>query len=131
MNICAQHLDQHQWKNRIIVVKAKNNENTNLKNQLSQFQNHKKELLDRKLVLYQVIDNNYSFTNFRTEPKAFSLISNHKDGDIFKMDKDFEVILIGLDGGIKLRQHKLLSLKELFNTIDAMPMRQNEIRNQK
>ena len=41
----------------------------------------------------------------------------------------FEVVLIGLDGGIKLRQTKLVSLDKLFTLIDGMPMRRNELKN--
>lgn len=41
---------------------------------------------------------------------------------------DFAVILIGKDGGSKLRSAKPLSLDKLSETIDAMPMRQDEIR---
>jgi hypothetical protein len=41
---------------------------------------------------------------------------------------DFTVILIGKDGGEKLRSHQPLSLDTLRSTIDAMPMRQDEMR---
>lgn len=41
---------------------------------------------------------------------------------------DFAVILLGKDGGEKLRSDKPLSMNRLVNTIDAMPMRQDEIK---
>jgi hypothetical protein len=41
---------------------------------------------------------------------------------------DFTVILIGKDGGEKLRTHQPISLDTLRSTIDAMPMRQEEMR---
>jgi hypothetical protein len=41
---------------------------------------------------------------------------------------DFTVILLGKDGGEKLRSSKPLSLNKLTSTIDAMPMRQDELR---
>ncbi|WP_345165985.1 DUF4174 domain-containing protein [Algibacter aquimarinus] len=40
-----------------------------------------------------------------------------------------ELLLIGLDGGIKLRQSKMLYCKDLFSVIDVMPMRKSEINN--
>ena len=43
----------------------------------------------------------------------------------------FSIILIGLDGGIKLRQQELLTAKELFRIIDSMPMRKAEMRDGK
>jgi hypothetical protein len=39
----------------------------------------------------------------------------------------FTVILIGKDGGEKLRSHQPLSWEKLRSTIDAMPMRQGEM----
>ena len=41
----------------------------------------------------------------------------------------FEVLLVGKDGGVKLRQETPLSVDDLFATIDAMPMRQREMAN--
>lgn len=40
---------------------------------------------------------------------------------------DFAVILLGKDGGAKLRSGKPISMRTLEETIDAMPMRQQEI----
>lgn len=44
---------------------------------------------------------------------------------------DFAVILIGKDGGEKLRSTKPLTMDKLRDTIDAMPMRQQEMRSRK
>jgi hypothetical protein len=44
---------------------------------------------------------------------------------------DFAVILIGKDGGEKLRSSKPLTMDKLRDTIDAMPMRQQEMRSRK
>lgn len=41
---------------------------------------------------------------------------------------DFVVILIGKDGGAKLRSTKPIPMSKLEETIDAMPMRQEEMR---
>lgn len=40
----------------------------------------------------------------------------------------FTVILVGKDGGDKLRSTKPLTLQKLYSTIDAMPMRQSEMK---
>jgi hypothetical protein len=40
---------------------------------------------------------------------------------------NFTVILVGKDGGDKLRNNAPLTLKTLFNTIDAMTMRKDEV----
>ncbi len=41
---------------------------------------------------------------------------------------EFTVILIGKDGGEKLRSHQPLSWETLQQTVDAMPMRQQEMK---
>ncbi len=43
---------------------------------------------------------------------------------------DFTVILLGKDGTEKLRSHHPVSLETLCSTIDAMPLRQGEMRSQ-
>jgi hypothetical protein len=50
------------------------------------------------------------------------------DNDILIPTKNFEVFLIGLDGGIKIKQTKPITLEELYQKIDAMPMRRSELR---
>jgi hypothetical protein len=45
--------------------------------------------------------------------------------------KTFSVVLIGKDGGEKLRRTTPLSPEELFAIVDAMPMRRAEIRERK
>lgn len=45
--------------------------------------------------------------------------------------KSFSVVLIGKDGGEKLRRATPLSPEELFAIVDAMPMRRAEMRGQK
>ena len=42
--------------------------------------------------------------------------------------KDFTVILVGKDGGEKLRSSKPISFDKLQATIDSMPMRQQEMK---
>ncbi|WP_188459004.1 DUF4174 domain-containing protein [Psychroflexus planctonicus] len=46
-------------------------------------------------------------------------------------DTDFEAILMGLDGSIKLRRNRAIEIDELFDLIDSMPMRKQEIQRQK
>jgi len=40
----------------------------------------------------------------------------------------FKAILIGKDGGVKLTRNEAIRLQEVFDRIDAMPMRQREMR---
>ena len=40
---------------------------------------------------------------------------------------EFRVVLIGKDGGVKLRQEEPISMADLFALIDSMPMRKQEM----
>ena len=41
---------------------------------------------------------------------------------------EFAVVLVGKDGGEKMRQAEPLGTEALFKTVDAMPMRQSEVK---
>ena len=41
---------------------------------------------------------------------------------------EFRVVLVGKDGGVKLRQEEPISAADLFALIDSMPMRKQEMR---
>ncbi|WP_158828268.1 DUF4174 domain-containing protein [Mucilaginibacter lacusdianchii] len=56
-----------------------------------------------------------------------------KNADRFRIHKiktKFTVVLIGKDGGEKLRSTQPFTVKKLYATIDAMPMRQQEMKHQ-
>ena len=40
----------------------------------------------------------------------------------------YALILVGKDGGVKFKRDDRVSLSEIFELIDSMPMRKNEMR---
>lgn len=44
---------------------------------------------------------------------------------------EFSIVLIGKDGGEKLRRNSLLTTRELFSMVDVMPMRRAEMRKER
>ncbi|MBO2543325.1 DUF4174 domain-containing protein [Salegentibacter sp. BDJ18] len=126
MNFNTQDLSKHQWKDRLILIVA-DGENEKFQQQLIELQKHQQALNERKLVIYQILPEKYT-TGFEGENWKISsdLYSTYK-----ALKSDFRVILIGLDGGEKLKQTEVLSAEKLFNTIDSMPIRQAEIRKNK
>ncbi len=48
-----------------------------------------------------------------------------------KASKPLTVILVGKDGGEKHRTHNVITAQQLFALVDAMPMRQTEMRTTK
>lgn len=65
-----------------------------------------------------------SVINGRSRPVPARIFFDH-----FRIPPDlFTVMLIGKDGGIKLSQTSPVTNTELFELIDAMPMRRQEMR---
>ncbi|MFC4268429.1 DUF4174 domain-containing protein [Polaribacter marinivivus] len=120
----SQDVKKHKWENRVLLVftHIKNDEIFN--KQISNLLKEKKGLTERKLIIYQFVKDQYSI-NFDSK----WLLSSLKKSKYKTESENFKVVLIGLDGGIKLEQTSLLSTKKLFTIIDGMPMRRNEIRN--
>ncbi|HKK64120.1 MAG TPA: DUF4174 domain-containing protein [Bacteroidales bacterium] len=123
--VSAQDLKDHRWENRILLVYTENINSDLYSEQLNEFRVDKEGWDDRRMVLYSITSKSFSkgWENDKWVPV------NDKKERFFSGEKDFEVVLLGLDGNEKLRQDKLLTRKKLYRTIDAMPMRQSELRN--
>ncbi len=125
----AQEFSQHRWKNRILIIQFDEVGQKNYSEQLRDLQAHRAGLDERKLVVYQFCGEQY---RIGTDEQA-----NWKKADMAVLrkvkkntDDDFSVTLMGLDGGVKLQQARVLTTGELFGIIDAMPMRAREINRQ-
>ncbi|NKI33333.1 DUF4174 domain-containing protein [Muricauda sp. DJ-13] len=106
----SQSLADYQWKNRILVLVAKT-ENSSLLAQRKSFSTLKKELVERDLVLLEL-------SSDKKELKERFDISERFEG----------VLLIGKDGGLKLKKQFFVDPKDVFALIDSMPMRRAEMR---
>lgn len=122
-SLVAQDLSKHNWQNRLIVILTNDEQNEIYKNQVAAFKHEKEGFDERKLVVYHATPNEYK-TGFDNPnwKKSILLYERFK-----KSYSDFEVLLLGLDGGVKLRQNSLLTVQKLYSTIDVMPMRRQEI----
>ncbi|MEM9547052.1 MAG: DUF4174 domain-containing protein [Bacteroidota bacterium] len=125
----GQKLDKLQWKNRILLVKASNGNSQLLTHQWEEFEDYGSEMQERKLVFYEFVGNQYRICDFKDKgDEAKWMQAEFIPKLLQKNNKPFEVVLIGLDGGVKLRQQTILKREELFRIIDSMPMRRQEIR---
>ena len=121
----AQDLQQYQWENRIIVVYSNETELDLLSKQLELLKKEPNKLSERKILVIQAHKNRYK-TIFPENSEWVS--SSLKDELKISRKTEFEVFLLGLDGGIKLRQQEIVQTEKLFSLIDGMPMRKAEIR---
>ncbi|WKN32575.1 DUF4174 domain-containing protein [Porifericola rhodea] len=116
-------LKKYEWKNRLLLLFSPTH-NTTYQQQLKQLNKHKADLTERDLIVFYITEKDIKTsesTNYTNENKQALL-------NYYKVNTDtFFVILIGKDGTQKIKQNKLLSIEQLFGTIDAMPMRRREM----
>ncbi|MGD1842832.1 MAG: DUF4174 domain-containing protein [Thermonemataceae bacterium] len=125
----AQQLEEHQWENRVLIVKTTDEQSQKYQQQLKEFKKATEGLSERKLVLYQVVGNSYQLTDYQNpQANTSGKVSQALNQKFLKEKELFEVILIGLDGGVKRQKTTLLTQEELFGLIDAMPMRKAEMK---
>jgi hypothetical protein len=80
-------------------------------------------LNERDIVVIFVIEDALS-TKRKPTPNA-SAVDLRDAYDV--LPHEFRVVLIGKDGGVKLRQEEPISMADLFALIDSMPMRKQEM----
>lgn len=124
----AQEISSHLWENRVLIVMTPDTINTQFREQVKQFEENVSGLRERKLVVYLATPEAYKIFNSETD----NWIS---DGFLYKdykrKDSAIELVLIGLDGGIKHRKYSFTPVQEIFAIIDGMPMRQSELQKSK
>lgn len=120
--------EQYMWKNRVVLVFTPQFENANYKAQLQEVLAHLTALKERDVVVWTLENNSRVSVNQEHKPQ----LPTRPFYKHFKVDPDqFSLVLLGKDGTEKLRKNSVLSMKELFSTIDSMPMRQREIQDRK
>jgi len=123
----SQDLSKHKWENRLILLITNDENNPTFQSQISEFKKDRDGLEERKLIIYQGLPETYKTgLNGNTYKKSSQLYNKYKE-----TGTGFEVLLLGLDGEIKLRQNELLTKEKLYGIIDAMPMRRREIERNK
>ena len=124
-NLSAQDLSVHKWENRLLIVLTEDTEDILYMKQLEELSNCREGMENRKLIVYQSTPDKFQ-TGLETKEKwqnsseIYKKYNGNKPG--------FQVLLIGLDGGIKMDQSEILTCEKLFGTIDTMPMRKAEMR---
>ncbi|UOQ78189.1 DUF4174 domain-containing protein [Hymenobacter sp. 5516J-16] len=113
----AATLNASKWQQRVLLLCAPTADNAELRRQQQVLRPAKAELVARDVVVYEVIQNRLSAADQRYLRQRLGVASS-----------SFTVLLLGKDGGVKRRETQPLSAAQLFATIDAMPMRQQEMR---
>ena len=109
---------------RPLLIFAPRPDDPQLEIQLRTLTEHAAEAHDRDLVPIALPYNNPSSSAAQLTPSE----TQEARRRFHVAPGDFLVVLIGKDGGAKLKSDKPLSMQKLIDTIDAMPMRQEEMR---
>ena len=105
--------DQYRWKNRVLVIVGSGDDPA-VTQQQRIYRSAADGMSERQIILVDALDNSERSRQIRSSVSA--------DG------KHFHAFLIGKDGHTALASDKPFSAEYLFQRIDAMPMRQDEIR---
>lgn len=117
-------LDVYRWENRIVVIFADQETKQDLARQYQTLLIDGDELRDRDLIVVAVETDLVEIDGVASQAIC-------ADGlrDALNVPKQgFSVLLIGKDGGVKLRSRQPVTTKDLFALIDGMPMRRREMR---
>lgn len=114
----------YKWKYRPLFIFADSAANSALAEQRQIFAASRVGLVERDVVLIWVIGNNVSIDGepgLRQTAAAFR--ARYEVGPT-----EFKALLVGKDGSVKLASSSAIRVESLYSTIDAMPMRRDEIR---
>ena len=107
-------MSEFRWKKRPVVVFADSKNDPAYIEQMEFLEDQTEELIRRDVIVLT-----------DTDPEARSPLR-------LKMrPRGFMLVLVGKDGGIKLRKPFPWDVREITRSIDKMPMRQREIRERK
>jgi hypothetical protein len=127
MEVSAQSfdLDDHKWKDRVLLVFSPNTYNFDYRKQVKALNKSRDGINERDLKIYHILQ--------ETSTSVKGEIIEDDDADYLLSDfgvssSDFTVILVGKDGTEKLRTNEFLQTDDLFDEIDAMPMRKLEMK---
>jgi hypothetical protein len=119
----AQDLKKYQWKNRIILLKDIRFDSDKLQDQLDLLHVNTEKLEARDLLIFIVTDESvFDNSKIKTKLNSSSIIKKYGLADFNGL------VLVGKDGGVKLKESFIVNPKTIYNLIDSMPMRQAEMR---
>ena len=117
-------LEPHLWENRILLLFAPDEGDTALQQTRDELERQACEMEDRDFVVGYILTKGSSRLGDRnlSASQAASL-----RGRYGIESQRFTALLIGKDGGEKRRDTSVPDLNSLFNLIDGMPMRRQEM----
>lgn len=118
-------LDRYNDKKRLLVVFTPDDIDPQFLLQLQEYNLHATGALERNICKIDIVAMTQEIFE-DGQKESISYIDSIRKLDI--LSNRFQVILVGEDGEIKKRWYTAIGMDEVFDAMDAMPMRQREIR---
>lgn len=120
-------MQEYWWQNRVLLVFSPDAGYAPYQQQNAMLDKHSAAWKERDLVIWRFVRNE----SVSVDGEAKVNMGTPMFYEYFDVSPDsFTVLLIGKDGEEKLRQSDVVSKNALTELIDAMPMRQREMREQ-
>lgn len=118
-------VDEHRWTHRLLVVFAPSRDDASFEQQMIRFTDVQEGLAERDLLLITVVDDGLG----QVGGEPLTANAEQRLRDRYEVASPaFRVVLVGKDGTEKRRDEEPVTARSIFDTIDAMPMRQREMR---
>lgn len=117
-------LDPYIWHNRLLLIFMPDEAHEAYQVQVKELKGKEKSMAERDILVFSIFNEQVKLPDGQvlSAEEARSL----RESFIIPA-KESVVLLIGKDGTEKLRSRDLITARRLFLTIDAMPMRNQEI----
>jgi len=116
---------KYKWRNRIVVLSTQDLTSEKFISQWERVKSSPKKLDDRYILLFALAKGHI----YDKELKALSGFHVSPLRKRYDIPTRFEgFTLIGKDGGVKMQKNTPFDVAVIFETIDNMPMRQREMR---
>lgn len=124
LNVQAQDLHQYAWKNRIMLLCTESDTSSQVNSQLEHLKNYNDQLAERKMIIFRLYEAHY-YKGLESMNKL-PYIRERKHCQ--NMQDEFQILLIGLDGGVKMHRDTITSVDFILGLIDGMPLRKAELK---
>ena len=121
-------LSDYRWKHRPLFIFAPSVTDTTFLKLDKRLIQSVPEIEDRDMIIFRIFEDSPSrVSNKPMSPRDAEALRRHFGIETGR----FSVVLVGKNGGVKWVAHRDTDLQSIFNLIDSMPMRQQEMRDQR
>jgi hypothetical protein len=117
-------LDAYLWEKRPLVLFAPAPEDLDYRRVAGDLDRRRAEIDDRHMVIIAVFETGAVWIDGLRSPRARA---EHMRERLGASAGELTAVLVGKDGGIKLRQNGTIDLGDIFARVDTMPMRRQEM----